>query len=105
MNRLRVLTALPTLVVVLVGSQWCSATPSFTPTSNPSPGEYQYGLTIDPNSLVRFLQNDTITLSGLSGVMGARQSPPPSETAPSPPGPCVVPSIVPSGCRFGAPLH
>jgi hypothetical protein len=104
MNRLRVLPALTTLVVVLVGSQWCSATPSFTLTSNPAQGEYEYGLTIDPNSHVRFLQNDAITLSGLSGVLAA-QEPPPSGTAPSPPGPCVVPSIVPSGCRYGAPRH
>ena len=104
MNRLRVLTTLTTVVVVLAGVQWCSANPSFTLTSNPSPREYESRLTIHPNSLVRFLQIDTITLSRLSGVMGAQESPPPSGTAPNPPG-CVVPSIVPSGCRFGAPLN
>jgi|SRR6516225_6653685 len=105
MYRLRVLTALTTVVVVLAGSQWCSATPSLTLTSNPSRGEYEYGLTIHLNSPVRFLQNDTITLSGLSGVRDAQDSPPPSGTTPNPPDPCAVPSIVPSGCRFGVPLH
>ena len=69
MNRLRVLTALATVVVVLAASQWCFAE-SITLLS--SSGEVHfYGLTVGPFETVGFNRNDTITLSGLSGVRGA----------------------------------
>jgi hypothetical protein len=88
MNRLRVLTVLATVAVVLAGSQWCLAN-SITLTLSGG-GINNNGLTIDANSHAHFLQNES----------------PPSGSSPSPPGSCVVPSIAPSGCRYGAPtLH
>ena len=72
MSRLRVLTALMILGVVLAASPWCLAS-SITLTSSGG-GVYDYGLTLEPNERVRFDQNATITLSGLSGVTGASTS-------------------------------
>ena len=69
MNRGRILTALATVAVVLAASPWCFAE-SITLTSSGG-GVYDYGVTVPPNSEVIFNQNDTITLSGLSGVTGA----------------------------------
>ena len=66
MNRLRVLTALAALIVVLAGAQWCLAS-SITLTSSGG-GMYDYGLMLGPGEVVNFAQNATITLSGLSGV-------------------------------------
>jgi PEP-CTERM motif-containing protein len=68
MNRLRVLAALSTVVVVLAASQWCFAA-SITLIS--SGGIYDYGVTLQPEGVVSFTHNQTITLSGLSGVTGA----------------------------------
>jgi hypothetical protein len=69
MSRLRVLTALTTVVMVLAGSQWCWA--SSISLISSGGGIYDYGLTLAPNEIVSFSQNATITLSGLSGVTGA----------------------------------
>jgi hypothetical protein len=69
MNRVRVLTALATVAVVLAGSQWCFAS-SITLVSNVG-GVYDYGLTLAGGETVIFAPNDKITLSGLSGVTGA----------------------------------
>ena len=69
MNRVRVLTALATVAVVLAGSQWCFAS-SITLVSNVG-GVYDYGLTNAAHEIVGFNHNATITLSGLSGVTGA----------------------------------
>src|SRR5438093_263794 len=69
MNRVRVLTALTIVAVVLAGSQWGFAS-SITLTSSGS-GIYDYGLTLGPREIVGFDHNATITLSGLSGVTGA----------------------------------
>jgi hypothetical protein len=88
MNRYRVLTMLTVVAVWLAGSQLCLAS-SITLISSGG-GVNNNGLTIDANSHVHFLQNEP---------------PPPSGSSPSPPGSCVVPSTVPSGCRYGAPLH
>lgn len=68
MSRLRVLTALTTVVLVLAASQWCFAE-SITLLAS-SGGEYDYGLEVGSVS-VSFNPNATITLSGLSGVTGA----------------------------------
>ena len=77
MSRMRVLTALTTVAVVLAGSQWCFAS-SITLISSGG-GIYDYGLTLEPNERVRFDQNATITLSVLSGVTGASTSGPLAE--------------------------
>jgi hypothetical protein len=69
MSRLRVLTVLSTLGVVLAASPWCFAS-SITLTSSGG-GVYDYGLTLGPDESVLFAHNATITLSGLSGVTGA----------------------------------
>jgi PEP-CTERM motif-containing protein len=74
MSRLRVLTALTTVVVVLAGSPWCFAS-SITLTSSGG-GMYDYGLLLAPFEGVGFVQNATVTLSGLSGVTGASVQPP-----------------------------
>jgi PEP-CTERM motif-containing protein len=72
MNRLRVLTALSTVGVVLAASQWCFASSIMLTTSGG--GIYNYGLTLGPDERVRFDENATITLSDLSGVTGASAS-------------------------------
>ena len=69
MSRLRVLTALTTVVVVLAASQWCFAAPSITLTSSGG-GIYDYALTHEFGETTDFA-GGTITLSGLSGVTGA----------------------------------
>jgi hypothetical protein len=70
MNRLRVLTALTTLVLVLASAQWCFAS-SITLTSPSFNGIFDYGLTLAPGEDVAFFNSTAITLSGLSGVTGA----------------------------------
>jgi hypothetical protein len=69
MNRVRFLTALATVAVVLAGAQWGFAS-SITLKSSGG-GVYDYGLTVAPFEHVSFNKNATITLSGLSGVTGA----------------------------------
>jgi hypothetical protein len=69
MNRWRVLTALATVAVVLAASPWGFAS-SITFLGSSAPGVYDYGLTLAGGEAVNFAQNDTITLSGLSGVTG-----------------------------------
>ena len=69
MNRVRVLTVLATVAVVLAGSQWCFAA-SITLISSGG-GVYDYGLTLEPGEDVAFFNAAAITLSGLSGVTGA----------------------------------
>jgi hypothetical protein len=64
MNRVRVLTVLATVAVVLAASQWGFAE-SITLVSSGG-GVYDYGI-----AGVQFNPNATITLSGLSGVTGA----------------------------------
>jgi hypothetical protein len=64
MNRMRVLTALAVVAVVLAAAQWGFAE-SITLTSSGG-GVYDYGI-----AGVQFNPNATITLSGLSGVTGA----------------------------------
>jgi hypothetical protein len=63
------------LALLLAGSEACLAAPiaSLTLTSSRG-GVYDYGLTVDANEAVEFNQNQTITLSGLSGVTGASVS-------------------------------
>jgi len=73
MNRVRVLTVLATVAVVLAGSQWGFAS-SISLVSSGG-GVYDYGLTLAPGESVNFAQNATITLSGLSGVTGASVDP------------------------------
>jgi hypothetical protein len=68
MNRVRVLTVLATVAVVLAASPVCWAS-SITLTSS-SGGVYNYGLTLAPSEIVRWAPNATIMLSGLSGVTG-----------------------------------
>jgi hypothetical protein len=72
MTRLRVLTALTVVMVVLAASQWGFAS-SITLTSS-SGGVYNYGLMLEPFETVNFNPNATITLSGLSGVTGGSSS-------------------------------
>jgi hypothetical protein len=72
MNRLRVFTALTTVLVVLAASQLCFAS-SITLQSSGG-GLYDYGLTVGPGETVSFFTASTITLSGLSGVTGALTS-------------------------------
>jgi PEP-CTERM motif len=76
MSRLRVLTVLTTMAVVLAASQMCLAipSPSLTLTSS-SGGVYDYGVTVPGSEAVDFVHNATITLSGLSGVTGASVDP------------------------------
>ena len=69
MNRMRVLTVLATVAVVLAASPWGFAS-SITLVSNVG-GVYDYGLTNAAHEIVGFNHNATITLSGLSGVTGA----------------------------------
>jgi len=69
MNRVRVLTVLATVAVVLAASPWGFAS-SITLVSNVG-GVYDYGLTNAAHEIVGFNHNATITLSGLSGVTGA----------------------------------
>jgi hypothetical protein len=69
MNRLRIFTVLTAVVVMLVASQWCWA--SRIRLISSSGGIYDYGLEIEPNEGILFFPNNTITLSGLSGVTGA----------------------------------
>jgi hypothetical protein len=69
-----VLTVLATVAVVLAASPWGFATPSITFLGSSAPGVYDYGLTL-ANESVSFLQNATITLSGLSDVTGASSNP------------------------------
>jgi hypothetical protein len=63
------------MALLLAGSEACLAAPiaSLTLTSSGG-GVYDYGLTLDPNEAVLFNPNQTITLSGLSGVTGASVS-------------------------------
>jgi hypothetical protein len=63
------------LALLLAGSEACLAAPvaSVTLTSSGA-GVYDYGLTVGPNESVTFNQNQTITLSALSGVTGASVS-------------------------------
>jgi hypothetical protein len=69
MNRVRVLTALAVVAVVLAGVQWGFASSiSLISSGN---GMYDYGVTLAPGESVTWAHNDTITLSGLSGVTGA----------------------------------
>ena len=70
MNRMRVLTVLATVAVLMAASPWGFAS-SITFTGSSAPGVYDYGLTLAGGEGVNFAQNDTITLSGLSGVTGA----------------------------------
>ena len=69
MNRVRVLTVLATVAVVLAASQWGFAA-SIVLTSSGG-GVYDYGLTAASGEVVNFAAPDKITLSGLSGVTGA----------------------------------
>jgi hypothetical protein len=69
MNRVRVLTVLTTVAVVLAASPWGFAS-SITLISSGG-GVYDYGLRLEAGEFVDFGHNDTITLSGLSGVTGA----------------------------------
>ena len=69
MNRVRLLTALVTVAVVLAASQWGFAA-SIVLTSSGG-GVYDYGLTAASGEVVNFAAPDKITLSGLSGVTGA----------------------------------
>jgi PEP-CTERM motif-containing protein len=69
MNRMRVLTVLATLAVVLAASQWGFAS-SMTLISSGG-GVYAYGVTSVPSENVLFNHDATITLSDLSGVTGA----------------------------------
>ena len=73
MNRVRVLTVLATVVVVLAASPWGFASPITLISSGG--GVYNYGLTVSSGQAVVFLPGDTITLSGLSGVTGHRIAP------------------------------
>jgi hypothetical protein len=73
MNSVRVLTALATAAVVLAASPWGFAS-SITLISSVG-GVYDYGLRLGPSEGVSFAPNDTITLSGLSGVTGASVAP------------------------------
>jgi hypothetical protein len=72
MNRVRVLTALTVVMVVLAASQWGFAS-SITLISS-SGGVYDYGLAVAAGESVGFAAGNTITLSGLSGVTGASTS-------------------------------
>jgi hypothetical protein len=74
MNKGRVLTVLATVAVVLAASQWGFAS-SITLTSSGG-GIYDYGVRLAPGESVVWALNDTITLSGLSGVTGAAATPP-----------------------------
>lgn len=69
MNRVRALTALATVAVVLAGSQWGFAS-SISLTSSGG-GVYDYGLMLAGGEDVDFGENARIRLSGLSGVTGA----------------------------------
>ena len=69
MSRLRVLTALTSVAVVLAASQWCFASSIALVASGG--GVYDYGVALGPHEIVDFAQNATITLSGLSGVTAA----------------------------------
>jgi hypothetical protein len=73
MNRLRALTALTTVLVVLAASQWCFA--GSIPLLSSGGGIYDYGVTADPGELLVFNHGTTITLSGLSRVTGASVPP------------------------------
>jgi hypothetical protein len=73
MTRVRVLTALAVVAVVLAASQWGFAS-SITLLRSLG-GMYDYGLTVGPGETVNFAHNATITLSGLSGVTGASVDP------------------------------
>jgi hypothetical protein len=63
------------LALLLAGSEACLAAPvaSLTLTSSGG-GVYDYGLTVGANEALTFNPNQTITLSGLSGVTGASAS-------------------------------
>jgi hypothetical protein len=69
MNKVRVLTALASVAVVLVASQLCWA--SRIRLISSSDGIYDYGLEIEPLEAIFFSPGAAITLSGLSGVTGA----------------------------------
>jgi len=69
MNRVRVLTVLATVAVVLAASPWGFAA-TITLISS-SGGVYDYGVTLGADENVFFSPNQTIILSGLSGVTGA----------------------------------
>ena len=69
MSKLRILTVLVTVAVVLAASPWCFAE-SITFTGSSAPGVYDYEL-VPVVHEVDFAHNATITLSGLSGVTGA----------------------------------
>jgi hypothetical protein len=78
MNRLRVLTALTTVAVVLAASQWCLATPSVPPSltlTSSGGGVYDYALVAPSPGGTVFAHDATITVSGLSGVTGASVTP------------------------------
>jgi hypothetical protein len=63
------------LALLLAGSEACFAAPVATLTLTSSgAGVYDYGLTVGPEDTVQFNPNQTITLSGLSGVTGASVS-------------------------------
>jgi hypothetical protein len=64
----RVLTVLATVAVVLAAATWGNAA-SMTLQAQ-SGEEYDYGITLGPGESVTFRLNDTITLSGMSGVVG-----------------------------------
>jgi hypothetical protein len=68
MNRMRVLTVLATVAVVLAASPWGFAS-SITLTSS-SGGVYDYAVMTGPGENALFAHNATITLSDLSGVTG-----------------------------------
>jgi hypothetical protein len=65
MSRLRILTALTTVGVVLAASQWGFAG-SISLISS-SGGEYDCGLTVAGGEIVFFAHNAEITLSGSRG--------------------------------------
>ena len=69
MNRVRVLTVLATVAVVLAASPWGFAS-SITLQSSAG-GVYDYGVTVPPGTDLVITTGQTITLSGLSGVTGA----------------------------------
>jgi hypothetical protein len=96
MNRVRVLTVLATVAVVLAGSQWGFAE-SITLISSGG-GVYDYGLTLGPGESVDFAQNVTITLSDLSRVTGASVSGPELSHC------FTVSSFTPSSVVYAAPF-
>jgi hypothetical protein len=72
MNRMRILTVLATVAVVLAASQWGFAESITLDTFLSSGGVYDYNARPPADgSILLFLLNQTITLSGLSGVTGA----------------------------------